>query len=291
MYYPRNISADIDGVCFIDDTFAQTWIWTDSGLYLGRLYHEQYEQIHDSRGVFIESTACYAYKIKGKIYACIGDHGVFVHRVELPPLTPIDGGPIEVGAAVAARAIAWDPDGPAPGKRPVHRAQCIYDFDAAQHGGASDFHTRTIHVDGRLDDAEWSGIEPMAIKMDGKVVASVKAAFDRENLYLAYDVSDPNGLKNAGTELPYCPFTSGSYIDFCIGREWAAPDRAQNANGNVRVIMAQDHRRQDEQRLPDGLLPRSQGLRVASADHRLARGRAALRRRRPHARPGVGLPS
>jgi len=38
--------------------------------------------------------------------------------------------------------------------------------------------------------------------------------------------------------MPLCPFTSGNYIDFCIGREWATPDRQQNANGDVRVIMA-----------------------------------------------------
>ena len=106
MYYPRNIAADIDGVCFVDDTYAQTWVWTDTGLYLGRLYHEAYEQIHDNRGVFIESTGCWAYKIDGKIYSCIGDHGVFVHRVDLPTLTPIDGGAIEVSGRNRGRGRA-----------------------------------------------------------------------------------------------------------------------------------------------------------------------------------------
>ena len=238
MYYPRNISADIGGDCFVDDTFAQTWLWTDAGLFLGRLYHEPYEQIHDGNGVFIESTGCYAYKINGKIYACIGDHGVFVHRVTIPALTTVDGGVIYLRPETAASAIPWDPDGPPPGKRPIYHARCIYDFDAARRGGGGDFHIRRITVDGRLDDAEWGGITPGEIKMDGKVVATVKAAFDDKNLYLAYDVTDPNGLKNAGTELPFCPFTSGSYIDFCIGRESSNPDREQNVDGDVRVIMA-----------------------------------------------------
>jgi len=74
--------------------------------------------------------------------------------------------------------------------------------------------------------------------MDDKLVATAKVAFDKQNLYLAYDVIDPVGLKNAGTELPYSPFTSGAYVDFCVGRDWATPNREQNAEGDVRVLLA-----------------------------------------------------
>jgi hypothetical protein len=244
MYYPRNISTDIDGFCFIDDTFAQTWVWTDTGLYVGRLYHEQWEQIRDSSGVFIESTASYAYKINGKVYACIGDHGVWVHELTLPQLTPIDGGAITLTPAQASSAKPWDPDGPAPGKRPFYVAHTIWDFAAEQESrrkpgnSPGDFHLRHITIDGKLDDGEWGGIEPMEIKADGKTVARVKVLFDKTTLYLAYDVDDPSALKNAGTELPYSPFTSGSYVDFCIGRDWTNPDRQENLEGDVRVILA-----------------------------------------------------
>jgi len=101
-----------------------------------------------------------------------------------------------------------------------------------------DFHLRTITVDGRLDDAEWGDIQPMTISMDNKPVAKVKVAFDRENLYLAYDVTDPVGLKNSGTELPSCPFTSGAYVDFRIGKNWTTPNRNEDLEGDVRVILA-----------------------------------------------------
>jgi hypothetical protein len=213
-------------------------------MYIGRLYHEGYEQIHDANGVFIESVASYAYKVDGQIYACIGDHGVFVHRLDMPALTEIDAGAVTLTPALAAAAKPWDPDGPTPGKRPTYSAKTIWDWDAERENAIrkgdpkADFHTRTITVDGKLDEAEWGGIDPMLIKLDGQEVARVKVAFDKNTLYLAYDVSDPHGLKNVGTELPACPFTSGSYIDFCIGRDWSTPNREQNLEGDIRVILA-----------------------------------------------------
>ena len=66
----------------------------------------------------------------------------------------------------------------------------------------------------------------------------MKVVFDKENLYLGYDVQDANGLKNDGHELPYAPFVSGGYVDFDIGPDWAAPNRETNLEGDVRVIMA-----------------------------------------------------
>src|SRR5258708_34737765 len=99
MYCPYNISTDIEGFCFVDDEYAETWVWTDTGLYIGKLYHEIFEQLHDDRAVSIESAASFAYKGNGKIYSCIGDQGVFVHQIDLPKLVPIDGGAVTVTAA------------------------------------------------------------------------------------------------------------------------------------------------------------------------------------------------
>jgi hypothetical protein len=161
----------------------------------------------------------------------------------MPRLVPIDGGDIRLSAQQSAVARPWDPDGPPPGKKPVYTCMSIWDYaaedESRQHPhGRTDFHTRTITVDGRLDAAEWDGVPEMDIRRDGQSVATVKAVADRENLYLAYRVKDPHALQNIGTELPYCPFTSGGYIDFCFGHSWSVPQRQENAEGDVRVIMA-----------------------------------------------------
>jgi len=247
MYSPRCISGHVDGCVFVPDTLSQTWVWTDTGLYLGDLYDEFGTEGRDANGVHIESVGSFAYKINGKVYNCIGDHGVFVHQIDLPKLTPIDAGRIKVTPAIAQAAKPWDPDGPAPGKRPTYVATCLYNFAgerewAQKHkgdkGDKSQFQLRTINIDGKLDDAEWSNIAAAPIRMDDKQVATLKVAFDKETLYLAYDVTDNVGFKNAGTELPYAPFTSGAYVDFCVGRDWTSPNRAGNAEGDTRVILA-----------------------------------------------------
>ena len=134
---------------------------------------------------------------------------------------------------MAAAARPWDPDGPAPGKKPVYIARAICEHDPQQKKMVN---TRTIEMDGKLDD--WAGVQAAEILLDGKPAASLRMVFDAENLYLAYDVKEPNGLRNAGTELPLCPFVSGGYVDFCIGRDWSKPNRDGNAEGDVRVILA-----------------------------------------------------
>ncbi len=243
MYYPWTVETDINGFCFVNDCISQTWVWTDTGLYIGHLYHDPRKQIRDGNSVFVESIGGYTYKIDGKVYNFMGDHGVFVHQVNLPHLTPIRGGSITITPAMAAQAKPWDPDGPPPGKRPVYVARAIWNFvaqrqAAARHHGHGHFHTRHITIDGKLTPAEWGGVKPMILKLGGKVVARVKVLFGAQNLYLAYDVKDPNGFKNAGTELPDCPFTSGSYVSFSIGRDWNHPNRKHNDAGDVRVILA-----------------------------------------------------
>ncbi len=243
MYYPWTVETDINGFCFVNDCISQTWVWTDHGLYIGHLYHDPRKQIRDGNSVFVESIGGYTYKIHGKVYNFMGDHGVFVHQVLLPKLTPIHGGTIVVTPTMAAAARSWDPDGPPPGKRPVYLARSIWNFVAQRQAAMpghrqGNFHTRHITIDGKLTTAEWGGVKPMILKLHGKVVATVKTLFGAENLYLAYQVKDPYGFKNAGTELPDCPFTSGSYVSFAIGRNWNHPQRMHNDAGDVRVILA-----------------------------------------------------
>jgi len=235
MYYPGFATAgSLHGVDFFPDTLSQVWAWTDDGLYLGPVYNDNCGQtIYDSNSVFVELIGSYVYEIDGKNYILTGDHGVMVHELTLPTLTPIDGGAVSLTAEQAARAKPWDPDGPPPGKRPVYIARSIFNFDKDVQKP-----TRTIAIDGKLDPAEWDGVPAMPLVLDGVNVGSVRVTFDKTNLYLAYDVRDPNGLKNSGRELPYAPFATGGYVDFDIGPDWATPNRDTDKDGDVRVILA-----------------------------------------------------
>jgi FlgD Ig-like domain len=232
MYYPGwGLAGSVNGIDYYADTFSQVWAWTDSGLYLGPLY-DAGKNFTPNR-LAVELIGSFVYKINGKTYILSGDHGVYVHEVVEPKLTPIDGGTIELTPAMAAAAKPWDPDGPLPGKKPTYIARTIFDFDKNVQKNV-----RTITVDGKLDPAEWDGVSKMDIDLDGKKVGTVQVTFDKTNLYLAYDIEDSNGLKNDGHELPYAPFVSGSYVDFSIGPDWGAPNRTDNIEGDVRVILA-----------------------------------------------------
>ncbi|MEI9999136.1 MAG: sugar-binding protein [Verrucomicrobiota bacterium] len=235
MYYPGwPMAGSSHGIDFLPDTLGQVWAWTDSGLYLGPVYNDNNgHALYDSNSLFVELTGAYVYDIGDTTYILAGDHGILVHRLELPKLTPVDGGAVTLTAALAPHARPWDPDGPPPGKRPTYIAPSIFDYDKAVLRN-----TRTIAIDGRLDPAEWGGVPKMDLVFNGQKVGTVQVTFDHTHLYLAYNVIDPNGLKNDGHELPYAPFVSGSYVDFSLGRDWSTPDRPDSAEGDVRVIMA-----------------------------------------------------
>jgi hypothetical protein len=232
MYYPGwGLSGSVDGINYYADTLSQVWSWTDDGLFLGALYNESAHGIFDANSIFIELTGAYVYKFDGKTYALAGDHGISAHEVKAPQLTRIKAGTVTLTPEFAAQAVSWDPDGPAPKKRPLHSARAIYNFNDQTS-------TRDIKVDGLLDPAEWEGISPMDIKLDGKSVGSVRVTFDNERFYLAYKIEDPHGLKNDGHELPFAPFVSGSYVDFVIGPQWGNPDRLTPVEGDARIILA-----------------------------------------------------
>jgi hypothetical protein len=156
-----------------------------------------------------------------------------VHEMTLPALTPVDSGMVTLTAAQSASAQPWDPDGPAPGKRPSYIARSIYDYDKAVQKN-----TRTINIDGKLDPAEWSGVPEMPVAWNGQKIGTVQVTFDKANLYLAYHIQVSNGLRNDGHELPYAPFVSGAYVDFDLGPDWSTPNREKPLEGDVRVVLA-----------------------------------------------------
>jgi hypothetical protein len=235
MYYPGwPLAGSVNGIDYFPDTIGQVWAWTDDGLFLGRLYHDDPSgNIFDANGIFVELTGSYVYGINGKTYILTGDQGVSVHQIVEPALTPMDGGTLTLTAEQSAQVKSWDPDGPPPGKKPTYVARSIFDFDRNVMKN-----TRTITVDGKLDSSEWDGVPKMDLNLDGKKVGTVQVTFDNTNLYLAYEVTDPNGLKNDGHELPYAPFVSGSYVDFDLAPFWSESGRPAPADGDVRVLMA-----------------------------------------------------
>jgi len=233
MYYPGwGLAGSVDGISYYADTMSQVWAWTDDGLFLGNLYNEG-GNTFDANTLAVELVGSFVYKINGKPIILTGDHGVSVHEIKIPKLTPLDLGTVTLTADAAKATKPWDPDGPAPGKRPTYIARSIFDFDKQASKP-----TRTITIDGKLDPAEWNSVAPMHLLLEGKNVGTVRVTFDKTNLYLAYDVQDANGLKNDGHELPYSPFVSGAYVDFCIGPDWTTPNRDQNMEADVRGILA-----------------------------------------------------
>lgn len=235
MYYPGwGLAGSSHGFDFFADALGQVWAWTDDGLYIGPVYNDNTQTNHyDSNSLFVELTGAYVYDIRDKTYILAGDHGIMVHELKLPALTHIDGGVVTLTADQSGKAIAWDPDGPLPGKKPSYIARSIFDFDKSVLKN-----TRTIQVDGKLEPTEWSGVAKLPIHEAGKEIGTVQVTFDKTNLYLAYSVRDPNGLKNDGHELPLVPFATGSYVDFDLGPDWSEAGRSQPAEGDVRVVLA-----------------------------------------------------
>ena len=177
MYYPGcGVAASIDGIDFIADTMSQVWAWTDDDLFLGRMYNDNLARgPMDANGLYVELVGTFAYKINGKTYLLTGDHGVSVHEVDIPKLTPIDGGTVQLTADLAAQAKPWDPDGPPPGKRPTYIARGIFDFFT--HPKPTDpplKDTRTITIDGKLDPAEWDGVPKMNLDLNGTKIGTVQ---------------------------------------------------------------------------------------------------------------------
>ena len=170
-----------------------------------------------------------------KIYLLANDCGTSVHEVHLPNRVPVVGKSVVLTAEQAARAEPWDPDGLAPTEKPT----CIVRYLPDHH------HDFPMTINGEMDGREgWDGfpdgtkVDPMLVLLDGQRLATVRALYDERNLYLAYDVSAPNGPVNKGSELPTCPFVSGAYLDACFARDWSQPGRGEVREGDLRVVMA-----------------------------------------------------
>jgi sugar lactone lactonase YvrE len=230
MYYPAALAGTAGDALFVLDTMGMVWVWHKDGLYIGRLYHDTGLGQMDDQSIYceIQSASIYHDPRSGKVYSMVADTGTTFHEVLLPKIQPLVGSTVTVTPQAASQAQPWDPDGVAPSARPACE---VY------------FTPQPPKIDGSLDGCWWRLPDgrprpEMLVMLDGQRLGSVRAMYDRENLYLGYLVRDAAGPLNRGSELPYCPFVSGAYVDFCIAPDWSTTPRDELREGDLRVILA-----------------------------------------------------
>ncbi len=234
MYHPAWLAGVAGDALFVTDTLGPIWVWDKDGLYLGNMANDFGSGIQDDKTLYgeIQATTIYTDPKTGKIYSIANDTGAHIHEVILPKRTPVSGGTITLTAAKVALVQPWDPDGFPPTEKRTYTVYPVVNpvFQPKMDG----------ELDGREGWYQLADGKPrpeMLLLLDGLRVASVRAMYDTQNLYLAYSVSAPNGPINSGSELPYAPFVSGAYVDFSLGLDWKEP-RSDVRERDVRVILA-----------------------------------------------------
>lgn len=229
MYHPAALAGVEGGAVFVTDTLGPVWVWSTDGLFLGHIYNNFGSGIQDDKTLYgeIQATIVYTDPKTKKIYSIANDTGAHIHEVILPKLTPVVAGTVTLSAPQAAQVVAWDPDGVAPTEKPNYQAYMT---------------TRPMKIDGDLREWQLGDNKPQIpnalVLLDGQKLASVRATYDAQNLYLTYSVTAPNGTLNVGSELPFAPFVSGADVDFSVAPNWNGT-RSEVREGDVRVLVAQ----------------------------------------------------
>ena len=191
--------------------------------------------VQDENNIYVElqGTEVYTDPKSGKIYSIANDTSASIHEVVLPKTTPLKAGTVNLSPELLARVQPWDPEGLAPTEKPAYE---VYPMK-----GAAGW---PVTINGEFDGREgWDqtpggkGRPEMLVLLDGQRLASVRAMYDTQYLYLGYKVQAPNGPINSGSELPLSPFVSGAYVDFHLGPNWDGP-RNEVRERDVRIILA-----------------------------------------------------
>ncbi len=95
-----------------------------------------------------------------------------------------------------------------------------------------DRHGRAPVVDGDL--ADWDGVKFHTIVCGRQPTAVAAVAHDRENLFLAYRVTDPSPLLNRGQD-PLHHFKEGDAVDLMLGP--TRDGRATPVAGDLRLLL------------------------------------------------------
>lgn len=92
------------------------------------------------------------------------------------------------------------------------------------------------HLDGDLTD--WPQLPAAAIKAGGESVAQVRLAYDDQNLYLSYQVTDSSPMLNSSKDWKVL-FKTGDAVDLQLGTDPDAPvQRAAPVPGDLRVLIS-----------------------------------------------------
>ena len=233
MYYPASLAGADGDFLFVLDTLGMMWVWHKDGLYVGRLYHDTGAGKMDDQSIYgeVQSASIFRDPQTKKLYSLVCAAGASIHEILLPKVERLTGEPVAVTGPQAAQARLWDPDGVAPSRRPTCK---VY------------FASQPPKIEKGFDDQWWrlpdGQLRPeMIVLLDGQRLGSVRAMYDDKNLYLAFMVRDAVGPVNRGSELPYCPFVSGAYVDFCVAPNWSQPQREEVLDGDLRVVLARVH--------------------------------------------------
>ena len=231
MYNPIMVAGQAGDAILVADGLALAWVWHKDGLFMGRLYNDFSSGVQDANNIYVELQGLEVYTDPktGKIYSIANDTSASIHEVVLPATTPINAGAVSLNQELLARVQPWNPEGMAPTEKPTYEAYPT---------------TATVNVNGEMDGREGWNTAPdgkrrpeMLVLLDGQRLARVRAMYDAQNLYLAYEVQAPNGAINSGSELPLSPFVSGAYVDFYLAPNWNGP-RDEVREGDVRVLLA-----------------------------------------------------
>ncbi len=228
MYHPVALAGEVNGNLFVTDTLGPVWVWSSDGLFLGYIFNDSYsgKQVPLDQRLYgeIQSTFIYRHPKTGKVYHLGAGTESPIHEVTMPKTRSVGTTTVKLTAEQIAIVRPWDPDGLSPLDHPGYNAKFIQ---------------KPLTIDGL--DNDWGGDNgrPRAqVLLDGQQLAMVRANYDKDNLYLFYDVAAPNGPVNVGSELPYAPFVSGAYVDAYFAPNWTGT-RADVRDGDVRVLMAQ----------------------------------------------------
>jgi len=90
-------------------------------------------------------------------------------------------------------------------------------------------------LDGSRSPTEWT---TPAVPIDESGAASFSMGYDKNNLYLCWELKDLGTLRNAGAEFQRY-FKTGAALDFSLGTDPTAdPKRTKPGNGDIRLLVA-----------------------------------------------------
>lgn len=96
--------------------------------------------------------------------------------------------------------------------------------------------TGRIGVDGSLDG--WKRENAVRIEVDADRSAEVLTAYDRSNLYVAWDVKDPNPMRNSAQDWRIA-FKGGDAVDLMLRRPGGNLDDAVVRDGDMRLLITE----------------------------------------------------